>query len=95
MTDEKKVSQLALEIAKLSAGYDPDEKTWLGFDTDIGDLPEQIKSVLKKWAIAIVKEFDKKSEKCDPKTEQNEFVSLRVMIEFLINKFELTEENLK
>jgi len=52
-------------------------------------------SDLKQWAIAIVKEYDKQSEECDPKTQRDEFTSLRVIIEFLIDKFELTKDDLK
>jgi len=41
------LDRLAVEVAKLSAEQDEDG-SWWGFDTDIGDLPREIKNVIRR-----------------------------------------------
>jgi len=42
------LDRLAVEVAKLSAEQDEDG-SWWGFDTDIGDLPREIKDVIRRY----------------------------------------------
>ena len=42
------LGRLAVEVAKLSAEQDEDG-SWWGFDTDISDLPIEIKAVIRRY----------------------------------------------
>jgi len=52
------------------------------------------KGELKEWAITKVKALDKQSELCDPKKEIEEYAACRVILEWIMENFNLTEEDL-
>lgn len=46
----KKEKTIWVQLAELSAIYDPNIKSWWGMDTDVGNLPERIRKLFQDKA---------------------------------------------